>query len=242
MTCGLVHRRGAIRALGAALVAIALVAGTAACSLIGGSSDVPTSTSKPPSGTVGAANFDKGFLQAGSGSKRVDLWFDPMCPACGAFEKANGSTLAKGVSEGTITLNLHPLTFLDRLSNGTGYSTRAVAALTCVAVNDPDNVMVYFGALYKDQPEEGSSGLTDGQLGKRATDLGLRDISRCQAKSGPYQAWAQRNTTRSQTGPIDVDGSRLKTIAQTPTVLVNGRQFTGDTTKASEFSAFLAKN
>jgi protein-disulfide isomerase len=235
-------RRRGMRALGAVLVAVALVAGTAACSLAGGSSNVPTATAKPPTGTVGAVNFDGGYIKAGDGQKLVDLWFDPMCPACGAFEKANGETLATAVSAGTITLRLRPLTFLDRLSNGTGYSTRAVAALTCVGVNDPGNVLKYFQALYKDQPAEGSSGLTNKELAQLATDLGIKDISGCLAKSEPYQAWAQENTARSQTGPINVEGSDLKSISQTPTVLVDGKQFTGDITNASEFKTFLDKN
>jgi protein-disulfide isomerase len=236
-----VRRRG-VRALGAVLVAVALVAGVAACSLVGGGSgSVPTATAKPPTGTDGAVDFDKGYITAGTGSTTVDLWFDPMCPACGAFEKANGDTLAKAVSDGSITLRLRPLTFLDRLSNGTGYSTRAVAALTCVAVTEPDSALEFFQALYKDQPEEGSNGLTDEELAKRATDLGIADISDCLAKSGPYQAWAQRNTARSQTGPIDVEGSDLKAIQQTPTILVDGKQFTGDITDSSAFSSFLAK-
>jgi protein-disulfide isomerase len=237
----LTRRRG-MRFLGAALVAVALVAGTAACSLVGGSSDVPTATAKPPTGTAGAVNFDEGFIKAGTGTKVVDLWFDPMCPACGAFETANGETLATAVSQGTITLRLRPLTFLDSRSNGTGYSTRAVAALTCVGVNDPDDALKYFQALYKDQPQEGSSGLTNKQLAQRATDLGIPSISDCLANSGPYQAWAQQNTAKSQTGPIDVKGSDLKSISQTPTVLVDGKQFMGDITNSTEFKTFLEKN
>ncbi|MFF1633220.1 DsbA family protein [Leifsonia sp. NPDC058248] len=237
-----VRRRG-VRALGAVLVAVALVAGVAGCSLVGGDSgSVPTATAKPATGTDGAVNFDQGYITAGTGPTTVDLWFDPMCPACGAFEKANGDTLATAVSDDSITLRLRPLTFLDRASNGTGYSTRAVAALTCVAVQEPDKALAYFQALYKDQPEEGSSGLTDKELVKRATDLGIADISDCVAKGEPYQAWAQRNTARSQTGPIDVEGSDLKAIQQTPTILVDGKQYTGDITDARAFRSFLEKH
>ncbi|WP_223690656.1 DsbA family protein [Leifsonia poae] len=240
MTPTVLSRRRGLRALGAALLAAALLVGVAACSIVGGSSSVPTSTAKPPSGTEGAVNFDKGYLQAGTGDKRVDVWVDPMCPFCGQFEKTNGATIASAVSDGSITLRIHPLTFLDPNSNGTGYSTRAVAALTCVGVNDPDRMVEYFQALFKDQPEEGSSGLTDEELAKRATDLGIADIAGCLAKSGPYQAWAQRNTARALSGPVDVEGSTLKKIEQTPTVLVNGKQFSGDITKANEFKTFLA--
>lgn len=235
--------RPGMRALGAALVALALLAGTAACSLVGGDQPVPVATAKAPTGTDGAVNFDGGYIEAGTGAKHVDIWFDPMCPICGEFEKTNGDTLAKAVAEGSITLRLHPLTFLDRASNGTGYSTRASAALTCVAVKEPNRALDYYTALFANQPEENSSGLTNAQLAKLATGGGLGDISGCLDRSGPYQAWAQANTAHSQKGPIEVDGTKvLDTIQGTPTVLVNGTQFPGKVTDGAAFRTFLAKN
>lgn len=216
------------RILTAAALAAAVVVGGAACSL-GGNSDVPVATDAPPTGADGAVNFDGRYISAGTGSTKVDLWFDPMCPGCGQFERLNGETLAAAVAGDAITLRLHPLSFLDRYSNGTAYSSRAVAALTCVAVHDPDKALDYFRALYEDQPEEGSNGLTDDELATRATDLGITDISGCIERSGPYQAWAQANTAHSQSGPIEVDGKKvLDSIESTPTVLVNGKPFTGD--------------
>jgi protein-disulfide isomerase len=223
-------------------LAVAVTAGVASCSLLGGNSNVPVATAKPATGTDGAANFDGGFISAGSGSKKVDIWFDAMCPVCGAFEKTNGETLAKAVADDSITLRLHPLTFLDRASNGTGYSTRAAAALVCVAVHDPERALDYYQALFTNQPEENSSGLTDTELAKLATDLGIADIGDCIDRSGPYQAWAQANTAHSQTGPIEVDGTKvLDNIQGTPTVIVNGKQYTGSISDEKEFASFLGR-
>ncbi len=234
--------RRVVRILTAIALAAAVTTGAAACSLLGGDSNVPVATDKPPTGTDGAVNFDGGYLTAGSGSTKVDLWFDPMCPVCGTFEKTNGETLANAVRDGSITLRLHPLTFLDRASNGTGYSTRASAALVCVGVHDPDKVLDYYQALFVKQPEENSSGLTNAELAKRATELGITDISDCIDRSGPYQAWAQANTAHSQEGPIEVDGRKvLDKITGTPTVLVNGKQFTGSIADAGAFEEFLAR-
>lgn len=230
------------RIVAAAVLAVAVTAGVASCSLLGGNSNVPVATAKPATGTDGAANFDGGYVSAGSGPKKVDLWFDPMCPVCGAFEKSNGTTLANAVKDGSITLRLHPLTFLDRASNGTGYSTRASAALVCVAVHEPERTLEYYQALFADQPEENSSGLTDTQLAKLATDHGITDISGCIDRSGPYQAWAQANTAHSQSGPITVDGTKvLDNIQGTPTVLVNGKQYTGSISDEKEFASFLGR-
>ena len=122
------------RTAAALVLALGVVFAVAGCSLLGGASNVPVATDKPPTGTDGAVDFDGGFIAAGNGAKKVDLWFDAMCPVCGAFEKANGATLASAVDDGSITLRLHPLTFLDAASNGTGYSTRAAAALTAGTV------------------------------------------------------------------------------------------------------------
>ncbi len=226
----------------AAVVALAVGVAVAAagCSLLGGASNVPVATDAPPKGTDGAVDFDGGFLTVGAGEKKVDIWFDAMCPVCGAFEKANGTTLANAVDDGSVTLRLHPLTFLDAVSNGTGYSTRAAAALTCVAVTDKNAILPFYQALFTDQPEENSDGLTDKELAKRASDAGAGDISACLADSGPYKAWAQRNTADSQKGPIEVDGKKvLDVIKGTPTVLVNGRQYPGGVGDKKAFTAFL---
>ena len=98
----------------------------------------------------------------------------------------------------------------------------------------------YYQALFTDQPQENSNGLTDTELAKRATDQGITDISGCIDRSGPYQAWAQANTAQSQQGPIEVDGKKvLDTIQGTPTVLVNGTQYTGSITDEKKFASFL---
>ena len=233
-----------LRRLAAAVtLAVGVAVAAAGCSLLGGASNVPVATDAPPKGTDGVVDFDGGFITVGDGEKKVDIWFDAMCPVCGAFEQANGATLADAVDDGSITLRLHPLTFLDAVSNGTGYSTRAAAALTCVAVTDENAVLPFYQALYTDQPEENSDGLTDKELAKRASDAGAGDISACLADSGPYKAWAQRNTADSQKGPIEVDGKKvLDVIKGTPTVLVNGEQYPGGVDDKKAFTKFLADN
>lgn len=226
----------ALTAVGAVLVAAAIAVGVSACASAS-SPAVPVSTVALPTGTQGGAHFDDGFLQAGSGPKTVDLYFDPLCPYCNEFEKANGATLAAKVANDSITLRLHPLTFLDRSSNGTAYSSRASAALTCVAQTTPDATVDYLALLYKNQPEEGSDGLSDKKLIALASGLNVPDIADCLA-TGANQAWAQANTQRALTGPIE--GADIPAIKGTPTVLVNGTSFTGSITDSAAFSKFLA--
>ena len=61
-----------------------------------------------------------------------------MCPVCNQFEQLYGPEIQNLVDDGTITLGIHPIAILDRLSQGTEFSTRAANAMYCVAVEDGD--------------------------------------------------------------------------------------------------------
>ena len=184
--------------------------------------DVSTVPVVGASGQVGAAYLDEGYLQAGSGETVVDLYIDPMCPYCGQFEVVNGATLAALVDDGSISLRVHSLTFLDSASQGSEYSTRASNALTCEAATNPDSTLDYMAALFANQPAEGTSGLTDDEL--VALSSGEESIADC-VNSGRYAEWSQGNTDAAVTGPIL--GAEIDSIEGTPTILVDGRQYTG---------------
>lgn len=218
-------------------LAITVAVGITGCSTTNTPARASSSSASLATGTVGAAKLGAGYLEAGSGAKIVDLYFDPMCPICGAFEQANGKNLATAVNAGEITLRLHPMTFLDRSSQGTQYSTRAAAALTCVAALDQRNVLAYLAALYADQPEENSDGLTDAKLLSLAQGIGVSTISTC-VTDGTYRAWAQSVNDKALAGPVK--GTPDNRIEGTPTVLVNGVMYKGTVNDATAFVSFLA--
>ncbi|MEB0285329.1 MULTISPECIES: thioredoxin domain-containing protein [Cryobacterium] len=202
---------------------------------------VTSATSEPdasqgllPSGTLGAAHFDDGYVSVGTGSQIVDEYIDPMCPYCAQFEATNGALLASRVDDGSITLRLHALTFLDQASQGTYYSSRASSALTCVATLAPDSTLDYLAALFANQPQENTQGLTDAELA--ALSPAGTDISACIAQ-GDYQMWSEANTDAALNGPIP--GAEIDSIQGTPTVLVDGAQYPGGLTDSREFEAFL---
>ncbi|MFO7689749.1 MAG: thioredoxin domain-containing protein, partial [Cryobacterium sp.] len=190
-------------------------------------------------GTVGAARFDEGYLSLGAGPVVVDVYFDVMCPFCKAFDDTNGPQLALAVTNDTITLRLHALTFLDRASAGTEYSSRASAALTCQATLNPDGTLSLLAALYAAAPVENSAGHSDAALVRLAgvAAPGGTSIADC-VDAGAYQAWSQQNTERAFTGPIEA--SEIAVIEGTPTVLVDGAVYPGSITDADEFNAFVA--
>jgi protein-disulfide isomerase len=199
------------------------------------SSSAPASNAPLPTGQLGAANFDGGYLEFGTGAVIVDEYIDPMCPFCGQFEQTNGELLIAGVDSGDITLRVHSLTFLDRVSQGTNYSSRASAALTCQATLNPDNTLEFLSALFANQPQEQTAGLSDRQLADLATgDVSIIDC----VEAGQYQDWSQQNTETALTGPID--GAQIEAVTGTPTVLVDGAPYTGSLTDRAEFAAFVA--
>lgn len=224
--------------LAAGVIAVAL----SSCSLLpGGASSSPkngsgTASGAMPTGTKGAVDFDAGYVTVGTGKITVDAFVDPMCPYCGEFEKANGSQLASLVNDSTITLRIHPLTFLDKSSQGSKYSSRASASLVCVAAAAPHTSLVYLSSLFTHQPAEGSSGLTDAELVQLAKDAGASDASSC-ITNGDNIAWAQKFTRAALSGGIK--HADISSIRGTPTILVNGHEFGGDFTSADAVKAFI---
>src|SRR6218665_3167909 len=109
-------------------------------------------------------NETTGAITFGTGDDVVDTYVDFMCPICGQFETQYGEELQTAAANNQITLNIHPVSILDRYSQNTKYSTRAASAMYCVAAEAPDATLDYFNLLFTNQPEENSVGLSDDEL------------------------------------------------------------------------------
>lgn len=148
----------------------------------------------------------------------VQIYYDYMCPACGAFEAANSSELERLVADGTARVELHPIAFLDRLSSGTQYSTRSAAAVAAVADAAPDSVWAFHTALYQHQPAEGSEGLTDQQIADVASGAGVPAAVVARFTDGSFQPWVASTTRKAFASGVE----------HTPTIKINGKVFDGD--------------
>ncbi|PVE76947.1 DsbA family protein [Microbacterium testaceum] len=177
-----------------------------------------------------AVNTETGAIAVGTGEKTVDTYVDFMCPVCNSFEQAYGPTLQQLVDDGTITLNIHPISILDRASQGTQYSTRSANAAYCVAVDDAANIPGFVKAMYAQQPKENTSGLDDATLTSIATTAGASDaVSSC-ISDGTYSKFV---TAMTQKTPVQPGGQGIATptIAVNGTVLANQTDLTGDPQK-----------
>ncbi|GAB1689669.1 DsbA family protein [Krasilnikovia sp. M28-CT-15] len=163
-----------------------------------------------------AAVDDGSAFAVGSGPVVVDLYEDFMCPVCRVFESQSSAALRDLAAKNEITLRYHPVAILDEASEGTQYSSRSAGA--SAAAGQGGKFVEYHDALYANQPEENTPGLTDDKLIELGRSVGLTDATFSDAvKNKTYVPWAGKNTetfsARGYTG--------------TPTVVVAGKKVTG---------------
>ena len=117
---------------------------------------------------------DAGVVTVGEeGAPTVQIWEDYMCPACGSFEGQNGERIASAVEAGDLRVEFHTLNFLNGQSGSGEYSTRALAAIQCVAAKD--SLPVFFkvkNAFFTQQPSEGGGDRTPKELADTAEAAG----------------------------------------------------------------------
>jgi protein-disulfide isomerase len=153
---------------------------------------------------------DTGAITFGTGDDVVDTYVDFMCPICGDFEDQYGEQLQTAAADNAITLNIHPISILDRYSQNTKYSTRAASAMYCVADKAPDAALGYFNSLFTNQPEENSVGLSDDELASLANEAGAGAAADCIA-DGTYKTFVASQTTKHdiQRTPTEDDNCNL---------------------------------
>lgn len=120
---------------------------------------------------------DQGVVAVGEAdAPLIQVWEDYMCPACGSFEGQNGERIATAVEAGDLRVEYHTLNFLDGQSGSGEYSTRALAAMQCVAAKD--SLAAFFdvkNSFFAQQPAEGSGDLTANELADIAKSAGAND-------------------------------------------------------------------
>ncbi|WP_460755423.1 DsbA family protein [Myceligenerans cantabricum] len=142
---------------------------------------------------------------------RLDVYVDFMCPICGQFEALNGEDITELREKGDVALVVHPVSILDRQSQGSEYSTRAAAAVAWVADQAPQSFMEYHDLLFANQPAEGGAGHADPQLAAFAEQAGVpadvaEGISDGTA-TDTYRDWVAASTDVATSDP-DLAGER----------------------------------
>lgn len=151
----------------------------------------------------------------------IVVYADYQCPICQAFDVPNSAQIRSWVDTGAATVEIRPISFLDRASLNE-YSSRAANSAMCVANFQPDSFWDFHENLMINQPMEGVEGLNDDELYDlaAASGAGTEEIKGCiQAKSfGDYIEQYTQTVLSAPHGGVTVTG--------TPTILVNDNQYT----------------
>ncbi|MCU7722784.1 DsbA family protein [Actinoplanes sp. KI2] len=151
----------------------------------------------------------------GTGPVTIDLYEDFMCPICHQFENDAEATINQLVADKKVTVRYHTVAILDESSNGTRYSTRAAGAAAAAAQDG--KFKEFHDVLYANQPQEGSSGLTDAKLIELGKSVGLGDTFATAVTDKTYDPWVATVT----------DTFASRGFTGTPTIVVDGKQLTG---------------
>jgi len=172
----------------------------------------------------------------------IQIYYDYLCPNCGAFEERNGAQLRDWIENNAATVEYHPIAIFTSKSNGTQYSLRAANAAACVAELSPDEFFAFHEALFADQPEENTDGPSDDDLVDIAAKAGVTSIGNVEKciDERRFRTWVNEATQRALAGPIA--GTDVASIESTPTIIVNGQEFAYTTNfDPNEFAQFVAK-
>jgi protein-disulfide isomerase len=169
----------------------------------------------------------------------IRIYLDYMCPYCGQFETTNNAQIGDLVKSGGATVEIHPLSILDRSSLSTKYSTRAANAAACVANYSPNNFWDFNNLMFQNQPQENTAGLDDSKLKDIASQAGVTaadQINSC-IDNQTFKGFVADSTSRALKGPLP--NSNETAVTGTPTVLVNGQKYSGSLTDPNAFSNFV---
>ncbi|MET0989891.1 MAG: thioredoxin domain-containing protein [Glaciihabitans sp.] len=170
----------------------------------------------------------------------IQIYVDYLCPFCNIFEETNNAQLEAWLERGAATVEIHPISILNSNSMGTQYSTRAANAAACVANFAPDSFWAVHKALFANQPEERTAGLSDEELVSIVTDTGAApadEIADC-ITDETFETWVEDATLRALDGPIPNSEALVK---GTPTVIVDGLKYEGAVDDADAFATFVVQ-
>lgn len=140
----------------------------------------------------------------------VDMYEDFQCPACEALETQTGPTIRTLLDQGKIKIDYHMMSFL-------GPESKRAANAAAAAANEGRFRQLH-DVLYANQPKEHTGGFAKDTLLTLGTKAGLT--------SQAYKDAVNKGTYDGYVAKIDSDASKAG-VAQTPTVLVDGKQLSG---------------
>lgn len=172
----------------------------------------------------------------------VLIYVDYRCPHCLVFEQTNEALIDELLRSGTATVEIVPLSFLDRVSEGAYYSSRAAGAIACIADSQPTEVLAAHKALLTPEVQPGAGpGLDNEQLVEvlDAAVGGLDPATSDCITTERFVPFAQAFNEWVFTQPVPHANEADMRLSGTPSIFVNGDFYDGPLTEAAQFRAFV---
>jgi protein-disulfide isomerase len=159
----------------------------------------------------------------------VEVFFDPICPACGNFEQTYGEELKTLFDEGKINYIIRPLAIMD-VNNSADYavdkySTRASSAVAYVANYQNEKVLDFIKALLSAEnqpPEVGYEAITDEFFKKIATEAECAQEVIDSINNSMFTPWVDIVTQAFRFGEQYYSDNNGTKVISTPQVWVSG--------------------
>lgn len=159
----------------------------------------------------------------------IAVYADPLCPGCGNFNRDSDQMLIAMMKAGQINLEIHPMSFLDRISSD-HYSTRVTGAIAYISSNDdnPLHLLQFINNIFAEdfQPEEGDDykPVSNEKLIEQAVNAGVSEEVASKAFNRNYLDWqnAINADTPNRKALWNVSGQNKGSMT-TPTTTINGK-------------------
>ena len=133
-------------------------------------------------------------------AKTVRDYQDFLCPGCGELNRELAGPFREYLADGSMILKQYPISILDRLSDGTEYSTRTAAMAYRVAELDPKHYLDWVDVMFSKgvQPDEETfRPVDDAELQKLAVKAGLSSDDAKKSTDGRYVEYVKTQTRRA---------------------------------------------
>jgi len=192
--------------------------------LFTGKSGVASATTTAAAAADGKPKATK--TDTSDGRAHIVTYVDWACPACKSFEATYAAQIQQLVASGSATLEVHPVSILDRNYQSSRYASRAANAAACIANYAPSKFLDAQTVFYEKQPTEGTSGLSDTAIKALVKEAGISDpaVTTC-INTEKFKSWVSKST-QVTTGTASLVNAEAGGFS-TPTVVVNGKRWDG---------------
>lgn len=170
------------------------------------------------------------------------IYVDYRCGHCMAFEHVNNTYLTELIESGSASVEVVPLSFMDRASEGSYYSSRASGAVACFVDAQPDAAWAAHNALLTPQTQPGAGpGLSNDEI-LGVFDQAISEVSpavRDCITTERFVPFAQGLTPWVFQNPVPNTVESNVRVEGTPLVVVNGAVYPGEPSDAEAFRAFV---